>query len=151
MKIRLNLLYEIVFVNTMKLTALAVLFATTILLTGAIFASSSVQFADAVKGKGVSTSEYGSSTNICGLQLCSEIPGGKEAWEAQKNPVDVVIPRYGLEQKGMQVSPETVHEKRAHGEVCDCAADCNCDVDGICTCSGEAGPCMCGPDCNCGQ
>jgi hypothetical protein len=44
---------------------------------------------------------------------------------------------------------ETVHEKRAHGEVCNCTVDCNCDVDEICTCSGKAGPCMCGPNCNC--
>ena len=134
----------------MKLTALAVLFATTILLTGAIFASSSVQFADAVKGKGVSTSAYGSSTNICGLQLCSEIPGGKEAWEAQKNPVDVVIPRYGLEQKGMQVHPETVHEKMTHGDICQCGSDgcncpgCSCNEDGMCNCHGESHKCSCG-------
>ena len=38
--------------------------------------------ADAVKSKGVGTSKYGSSTDICGLQLCSEIPGGKTAWNA---------------------------------------------------------------------
>ncbi|MCH7966971.1 MAG: hypothetical protein IIB02_06085, partial [Thaumarchaeota archaeon] len=40
--------------------------------------------ADAIKGKGVGTSKYGSSTNICGLQLCSEIPGGKVAWMEQQ-------------------------------------------------------------------
>jgi hypothetical protein len=37
--------------------------------------------ANALKSKGVGTTKYGSSTNICGLQLCSEIPGGKAAWE----------------------------------------------------------------------
>ncbi len=43
--------------------------------------------ADALKGKGVGTAKYGSSTDICGLQLCSEIPGGKDAWmEQQKMP-----------------------------------------------------------------
>ena len=135
----------------MKLTALAVLFTTTILLTGAIVASSSIQYADALKGKGVGISQYGSSTDICGLQLCSEIPGGKDAWMAEQDKPTVVIPRYGLEQKGIPLPPETVHEKRTHGEVCNCAADCNCNVDGVCTCSGEAGPCMCGPDCNCGE
>jgi hypothetical protein len=134
----------------MKLTALAVLFATTILLTGAIFASSSVQYADAIKGKGVSTASYGSSTNICGIQLCSDIPGGKEAWEAQKTPVDVVIPRYGLEQKGIPVPPEIVHEKTVQGETCQCGADgcncpgCTCSEDGMCSCHGEPHKCSCG-------
>jgi hypothetical protein len=41
--------------------------------------------ANALKSKGVGTSQYGSSTNVCGLQLCSEIPGGKAAWEAEKS------------------------------------------------------------------
>ena len=36
--------------------------------------------ANALKSKGVGTSKYGSSTNICGIQLCSEYPGGKAAW-----------------------------------------------------------------------
>lgn len=134
----------------MKLTALAVLFATSILLTGAIFASSSVQYADAIKGQGVSTASYGSSTNICGLQLCSDIPGGKEAWEAQRSSVTVVIPSYGLEQKGMPVPPEIVHEKTVQGETCQCGADgcdcagCTCSEDGMCSCHGEPHKCSCG-------
>ncbi len=42
--------------------------------------------AEALKSKGVGTYKHGSSTNICGVQLCSEIPGGKTAWmEEQKN------------------------------------------------------------------
>ena len=41
--------------------------------------------ADALKSKGVGTSQYGSSTNVCGLQLCSEIPGGKAAWQAEQS------------------------------------------------------------------
>ncbi|NND85956.1 MAG: hypothetical protein HKM23_01240, partial [Nitrosopumilus sp.] len=40
--------------------------------------------ADALKGSGVGSSKYGSSTNVCGLQLCSEIPGGKAAWLGQQ-------------------------------------------------------------------
>ena len=49
------------------------------------FGSSYVTEADALKGQGVGSSKYGSSTNVCGLQLCSEYPGGKAAWiEAQK-------------------------------------------------------------------
>ena len=47
---------------------------------------------DALKSKGTSTSQYGSSTNICGLQLCSEIPGGKAAWEAERGNVSPVAP-----------------------------------------------------------
>ncbi len=137
----------------MKLTALAVLFATTILLSGAIVTSTSVQSVEALKAEGVSSSAYGSKTKgmVCGDRLCSEIPGGREAWEAQQTPPDVVIPRYGLEQKGMPLPPESVHEKRAHGEMCDCAEGCACDQGGACICSGEPGPCMCGPDCNCGD
>ena len=41
--------------------------------------------ANALKSKGVGTSKYGTSTNVCGLQLCSDIPGGKEAWEAKRS------------------------------------------------------------------
>ncbi len=40
--------------------------------------------ANAAKGKGVKILSYGSDTNICGLQLCSEILGGKAAWMEQK-------------------------------------------------------------------
>jgi len=38
----------------------------------------------AAKAKGIETTKYGSKTNVCGLQLCSEYPGGKEAWEAEQ-------------------------------------------------------------------
>jgi len=45
---------------------------------------------DALKSKGTATSQYGSSTNICGLDLCSNYPGGKAAWEAdQGRPIPV--------------------------------------------------------------
>ena len=40
--------------------------------------------ADAIKGKGVGTSKYGSDTGICGLDLCSNFPGGRAAWEADQ-------------------------------------------------------------------
>ena len=40
--------------------------------------------ADAIKGKGVGTSKYGSGTGICGLDLCSNFPGGRAAWEADQ-------------------------------------------------------------------
>ena len=48
--------------------------------------------AEALKGQGVGTSKYGSSTGVCGLQLCSEIPGGKDAWNAQQGKVTPVAP-----------------------------------------------------------
>jgi hypothetical protein len=38
--------------------------------------------AEALKSKGTSSTQYGSSTNICGLDLCSNYPGGKAAWKA---------------------------------------------------------------------
>jgi len=41
--------------------------------------------ANALKSKGVGINQYGSSTNVCGLQLCSEYPGGKAAWEAEQS------------------------------------------------------------------
>ncbi len=48
--------------------------------------------ADAIKGKGVGTSKYGSGTDVCGLQLCSEIPGGKAAWIAEQGKTTPVAP-----------------------------------------------------------
>ena len=64
---------------------LSILFMTTILMTAAVVASSGMmQDAEALKGQGVKSSKYGSDTDICGLQLCSEIPGGKEAWMAEQ-------------------------------------------------------------------
>ncbi len=65
------------------------LFAILPLLTVAITTNYVID-ADALKGKGVGTAKYGSSTDVCGLQLCSEIPGGKAAWmEQQKMPTPV--------------------------------------------------------------
>ena len=44
--------------------------------------------AHAVQSKGTKLLKYGSATDICGLQLCSEVPGGKSAWMAdQASPV----------------------------------------------------------------
>ncbi|MCV0392080.1 MAG: hypothetical protein K5790_02170 [Nitrosopumilus sp.] len=45
--------------------------------------------ANALKSKGTSTSQYGSSTGVCGVQLCSEIPGGKAAWMEQQKSTPV--------------------------------------------------------------
>ena len=48
--------------------------------------------ADALKGEGVRTAQYGSSTGVCGLQLCSEYPGGKEAWLADQGRTTPAAP-----------------------------------------------------------
>ena len=55
--------------------------------------------AEALKSKGTSSSQYGSSTGICGLQLCSEIPGGKDAWNAGTGEVTPVAPVEETEMK----------------------------------------------------
>ena len=63
--------------------------------------------ADAVKSKGVGTSKYGSSTGICGLDLCSNYPGGRAAWEAdQGSTVNPVAP---VEEKHMEETHEEEH------------------------------------------
>ena len=69
----------------MKLTALAVLFAVTILLTGTIFTSVSTQYAEAAKGQGVSSSQYGSQTKgmVCGDRLCSETSDDKKEFQKE--------------------------------------------------------------------
>ncbi len=41
--------------------------------------------ADALKSKGTGISQYGSSTNICGLDLCSNYPGDRAGWEADQD------------------------------------------------------------------
>ena len=131
----------------MKLTALVVLFTTSILLTGAI-ATSSIQSADALKSGGVSVSSYGSKTKsmVCGDRLCSEIQGGREAWESQQTPVNIVIPDYGLEQKGMS-HPESIHDQMctfSHDDIGSSGSSCNCaemkhSKDNMCSSHGKSG------------
>lgn len=57
-----------------------VVFITAIMIVG-IVGTNVVPNAEALKGKGVETSQYGSSTDICGLVLCSDYPGGKETYQ----------------------------------------------------------------------
>ena len=64
--------------------------------------------ADAIKGKGVGTSKYGSSTDVCGLQLCSEIPGGKAAWMAEQGKSTPVAP---VTEKDNSHDKDDAHEK----------------------------------------
>ena len=81
--IRFNYDHKFIFPMTSK--TISILFMTTILMTAAVAASVSItQDAEAIKGQGVKSSKYGSGTDICGLQLCSEIPGGKAAWMAEQ-------------------------------------------------------------------
>ncbi len=59
--------------------------------------------AEALKSKGTGISQYGSSTNICGLQLCSDISGGKDAWMAEQGKATPVAP---VKETTMDETPE---------------------------------------------
>lgn len=48
--------------------------------------------AEAYKGPGVPNPKLDSQSKVCGLQLCSDIPGGKAAWEEQKGQTTPVAP-----------------------------------------------------------
>ena len=63
-----------------------------VLMTTATIVTSTDLIGDAyaLKAKGVGTAKYGSSTNICGVQLCSDYPGGKSAWESEQGKVAYV-------------------------------------------------------------
>ena len=65
-----------------------VIFMAAILFTGAVGLSAGISTAEAVKAQG-----SGPSSDICGLVLCSEYPGGKEAYEA--NWVSAYISQIG--------------------------------------------------------
>jgi len=72
--------------------------------------------AEALKSKGTGTSQYGSSTGICGVQLCSEIPGGKSAWQAGQVSVAPVAPveetmEETHEEEHMEETMEETHEE----------------------------------------
>ena len=68
--------------------------------------------AEALKSKGTGTSQYGSSTNICGLDLCSNYPGGKAAWkEDQGNRVTPVAPVEKVMEKETMVEKEAMTEE----------------------------------------
>jgi len=48
--------------------------------------------AEALKAAGVGLPKYGSQTDICGLSLCSEYPGGRAAFEAERGKSVPVAP-----------------------------------------------------------
>ena len=64
----------------MKKTSL-VIFMATIMVIGTV-GTGLIPDAEAKKASGVGTSQYGSSTDICGLVSCSDYPGGKEAYKS---------------------------------------------------------------------
>jgi hypothetical protein len=74
---------------------------------------------DALKSKGTATSQYGSSTNICGLDLCSNYPGGRAAWESSQGKVPPVAPVKETEiedammEKEQSMMEETMEETEA--------------------------------------
>ncbi|MHA7647436.1 DUF7482 domain-containing protein [Nitrosopumilus sp. S4] len=65
--------------------------------------------ANALKSKGTSTNQYGSSTGVCGVQLCSEIPGGKAAWMEQQKSTPVAP----VAQEKPKMEKEAMMEKDA--------------------------------------
>jgi len=72
---------------------------------------------DALKSKGTGTSQYGSSTNVCGTQLCSEIPGGKAAWlERGTIPIAPVTEEDEVEKEAM-MEKETMMEATPEEEI----------------------------------
>lgn len=48
--------------------------------------------ANAAKSQGTPLPRFGSATDVCGIQLCSEIPGGKEAWQANRQMSVLPVP-----------------------------------------------------------
>ena len=72
--------------------------------------------AEALKSQGTGTSKYGSSTGVCGLQLCSEIPGGKDAWNAQQGKVTPVAPVEETEVKETMMEKDDSMMEETHEE-----------------------------------
>ena len=94
-----------------------VIFMTAIMVVG-VLGTSLTPNAEALKGKGVGISQYGSSTDICGLVLCSEYPGGKTAYQeiwtlsfTDKSTVSNVSQQDKHEIKHVSVSAHNVDEE----------------------------------------
>ena len=94
-----------------------VVFMAAIMVVGVI-GTSSIQNAEALKGKGVGISQYGSSTDICGLVQCSEYPGGKEAYKENwsssyrnQNTVSTVVQQETKENSSISVSVHNADEE----------------------------------------
>ena len=94
-----------------------VVFMAAIMVVG-VLGTNAIPNAEALKGKGVGISQYGSSTDICGLVLCSEYPGGKTAYQEMwampflgKNTVSSVSQQDKSETKYVSVSAHNVDEE----------------------------------------
>jgi len=76
----------------MSITKTILIFLTLGILLVSITGLLIVQEADGLKSKGTPTSKYGSSTEgiVCGDRLCSEIPGGEAAFEADETEESMV-------------------------------------------------------------
>ena len=87
----------------MTRTTSAVVLMTVLMVTATIAVSVDlVGDANAMKAKGVNTSQYGSKTGICGTQLCSKYPGGHEAWEKEQGKIAYMPQNQASAQKMMQ-------------------------------------------------
>ena len=71
--------------------------------------------ADAIKGKGVGTSKYGSDTGICGLDLCSNFPGGRAAWEADQG--STITPVAPVKEEHMEETHEEESEELTEADL----------------------------------
>lgn len=67
--------------------------------------------ADAMKSKGTEILQYGSKTNICGLDFCSNYPGGRAAWESEQDKVPPADPSKETEMKETMMEKEAMVEK----------------------------------------
>ena len=96
-----------------------VIIMTAIMMTGVAGLSFDVlPVADAAKGKGVPLPDVGSNSGICGLMLCSDYPGGKEAYQMQwssqfMNMKSVIVESHQdrSETKSISVSAHNVDEE----------------------------------------
>ena len=75
---------------------------------------------DALKSQGTGTSKYGSSTNICGLDLCSNYPGGRAGWEADQGSSNVSpvtpVEKESMKKESMKKESMKKESMEAHHE-----------------------------------
>ena len=76
-------------------------------------------FADAhaVKSEGTPRMGYGSNTNVCGIQLCSEIPGGRDAWLAEQIMVPTMPENDTMEEMTEEMTEETMEEDMSKADM----------------------------------
>ena len=87
----------------MTRTTSAIVLMAVLMMTATIAASVDlVGDASAMKAKGIGTTKYGSKTGVCGTQLCSEYPGGHDAWKAEQGKKTYVPENQVAAQKMMQ-------------------------------------------------